>query len=150
MLLRPSWVVPSWVDSQDDVLASVEWTTEATDAITKLTTKNKIHPLLYPSKDGSSLADAVSTIEQILAQDPRSSHRGQIKNKRGTVSSTPSSSSLPSSSSSHKDNGGSTDVDDNDGLYRLRFGETIVEFVVETGGAIVKNIVEAPTTTTSA
>ena len=144
------WVVPSWVDSQDDVLPNVTWTTQAKTEITNLSKKNKIHPLLYPSSDPASLPQAISTIEQILAQDPRSSHRGLVKNKRGTVTSLAASSSSSFSTSSSSSPSNSMNEDDvyntkgNDDAYRLQFGQTIVEFVVETDGACVKNIVEAP------
>jgi len=148
MVQQRPWVVPSWVDSQDDVLANVQWTTQAESEITNLARKNEIHTLLYPSKDPTSLQNAISTIEQILAQDPRSSHRGRIKNKRGTVTTTTSSSSssslLSTPSLSNKKEDDINNTNDSDDVYRLQFGQTIVEFVVETDGAVVKNIIEAP------
>lgn len=133
-----AFTVPSWVNNTEDALTSVIWEPKAQEALESLGRTNQLHPLLYPSKDPTSVDAARRAIEQILAQDPRSSHRGLAKNQRGTVSS--ASTTVTTTKKNNRSNGNSTDTD----VYRLIFGGAVVEFVVEASGAIVKHILEAP------
>ncbi|KAL3902798.1 MAG: hypothetical protein SGILL_010693, partial [Bacillariaceae sp.] len=120
--------LPKWVESKDDVLPNVIFESEPEEALQTLVKRDKLCPLLYPSKDPSSFDAAKQTLIEILAQDPRSSHRGVSKNQRGTLSAGESKS------------GGSDEAAKNDDdIYRLSFGYATVEFVVEERGAIVKS-----------
>ena len=131
--------LPKWVESKDDVLPSVIFTTESESSLQQLVQRDILRPL-YPQKDPTSLGAARQTLKEILAQDPRSSHRGLSKNQRGTLS---SSSSSSSSQASDNNNNKRHNNDDSDDIYRLLFAGVVVEFVVETNGAVVKSIVEA-------
>jgi tRNA-Thr(GGU) m(6)t(6)A37 methyltransferase TsaA len=73
-------VVPSWV-SQDDELKSVEFTTVAREQMTNLVKDGKLGPV-YSKQNG--LDDAIKTIQEVLAQDPRASNTNT--NKRGSES----------------------------------------------------------------
>jgi len=123
--------LPHWVENKDDVLTSVVFETEAEESLRRIIRYNHLSPLLYPSKDPTSFDAAKQTLIEILSQDPRTSHRGISKNQRGTVS---------SSSTGKEDQ-----LIGKDDIYRITFGRAIVEFLVLTGkGAIVKNVLEAP------
>ena len=119
--------LPHWVETKDDVLKDVVFAPEAEENLRYFVRNNKLSPLLYPSKDSMSFVAAKQTLIEILSQDPRSSHRGLSKNARGSVSGSPQGSQQ-----------GEEDI------YRLSFGKVLIEFVVTTKGAIVKNIVERP------
>jgi hypothetical protein len=111
--------LPSWVENKDDVLTKVEWEFSADVSLAQSVKENRLAPL-YSNKDvKTSMAAAKQTLEEILAQDPRSSHKGVSKNQRGSVSSNPES-------------------------YRLLFAKIEVEFVVEETGARVVAIHSAP------
>lgn len=123
--------LPHWVETKDDVLASVVFETEAEESLRRFVRQNKLSPLLYPSKDSMSFVAAKQTLIEILSQDPRSSHRGLSKNQRGSVSASPTTPTAAQQSN-------------NSDLYRLSFGKLVIEFVVTEKGAIVKNIIEGP------
>ena len=71
--------VPSWV-SQDDELKSVDFSLEAREQMEDLVKAGKLAPIY--KKDG--LDDAIATIKEILAQDPRACNTST--NKRGSES----------------------------------------------------------------
>ena len=107
--------VPEWVESRDDVLTKVELTSQAQDALKDLIQQDRLAPL-YPGSDATSFAAVQQTLKEILAQDPRSSHKGE-KNARGTTS---------------------------EESYKLRFGGTEIEFIVQVNGAKVIGVTAAP------
>jgi hypothetical protein len=96
----------------------------------QLVLHDKLCPQLYPKKDPTSLVAAKQTLTEILAQDPRSSHRGLTKNQRGTLS----------NAKTKKTNGDRSRGLEDEDVYRVMFGNATVEFVVEEIGAVVKNI----------
>jgi len=73
-----------------------------------MVSQGRLEPLYTVQNNGVSAAH--ETLRQILAQDPRSSHKGLRQNQRGTTTKVSSSSS-------------------ND-VYRLIFGQCQVDFVV--------------------
>jgi tRNA-Thr(GGU) m(6)t(6)A37 methyltransferase TsaA len=119
--------LPKWVENKDDVLSNVIFEPESEESLRMLVKRDQLSPLLYPSKDADSFAAAKQTLMEILAQDPRSSHRGLSNNQRG---------SLSSAVGKAKEEG----TEAKDDAYRLLFGYATVEFVVEERGAIVKTI----------
>ena len=104
-------VVPSWV-SQDDELKSVEFSTAARDQMTQLVKDGKLAPV-YSKKDG--LDDAIKTIQEILAQDPRASNTNS--NKRGSESATK--------------------------VYSILFASVEVQFRVGIDQLVVENVIDA-------
>ena len=62
--------VPHWVD-QDDTLHQVLFTATAQEELQEMITKNQLAPLYTKYNDG--FHGAKNTLEQLLAQDPRSS-----------------------------------------------------------------------------
>ena len=108
--------VPSWVENQDDVLPKVDFTKDAEAVMEDYFEFDYLAPL-YPSNDPTALEAAMQTLREILAQDPRSSHKGVSKNQRGSVSSEP---------------------------YRLMFCRLEIEFLVKESGAIVVGMRKAP------
>jgi tRNA-Thr(GGU) m(6)t(6)A37 methyltransferase TsaA len=115
--------VPSWVENRNDVLPKVEFDAAAEEALKMHVEHNRLAPL-YPksskskSEVSSSLEAAKQTLTEILAQDPRSSHKGVSKNRRGSLS--------------------------QDESYKLIFARVEVEFVVKESGAYVIAIHRAP------
>lgn len=109
--------LPSWVENKNDVLPNVNFSEAAETLLTQCVGENRFAPL-YSNKDDTSREAAKATLKEILAQDPRSSHKGVSKNQRGSFS--------------------------NDSSYRLIFSGVEVEFVVEEMGAIVVGIQPAP------
>eukprot|EP00934_Nitzschia_sp_Nitz4_P003245 Nitzschia sp. Nitz4//scaffold25_size161228//104084//105130//NITZ4_002442-RA/size161228-processed-gene-0.192-mRNA-1//-1//CDS//3329544622//3235//frame0 len=109
--------LPAWVEDRNDVLPGVEFSSEAEGWLEYFIKRNTLAPL-YPKKDPNALQDARKTLREILAQDPRSSHKGVSKNQRGSVSFE---------------------------TYRLLFCGVEVEFMVGKQGAQVVNIQPAPT-----
>jgi tRNA-Thr(GGU) m(6)t(6)A37 methyltransferase TsaA len=109
--------LPSWVENKNDILPNVEFSESAETSLVQFVKQNRLKPL-YASKDKTSLEAAKNTLEEILAQDPRSSHKGVSKNQRGSVS--------------------------NESSYRLMFSGVEVEFVVEESGARVVDVHPAP------
>jgi len=108
--------IPSWVENQDDVLPKVEFTDDAKAEMEDYFMFDHLAPL-YPSGDSTALEAAMQTLREILAQDPRSSHKGVSENQRGSVSSEP---------------------------YRLIFCRLEIEFMVQGSGATVVGIGKAP------
>ena len=102
--------LPSWVEKKDDVLPNVEFTKAAEESLSHYLKRNRLAPL-YSSKDKTSLQGAKSTLLEILAQDPRTSHKGISKNQRGSMS------------------GAET--------YKIIFCKVEIEFVVEESGATI-------------
>lgn len=122
--------LPTWVESKDDVLASVTFESNAESALEEMVRRDELSPLLYPKKDPNSCLAAKQTLTEILAQDPRSSHRGLTKNQRGTLSNAETKTKPTISQRENEDAS----------VYRLKFGNATVEFMVADVGAIVKNI----------
>ena len=93
--------VPSWVE-QDDVIPNVIFDDRALRQLQEAVANGNLAPL-YTNENGGVEA-AKQTLIQILAQDPRSSHKGVSQNARGSCS--------------------------NDDSYSIIFCETQVSFVV--------------------
>ena len=74
--------VPDWVSSTEDVIDTVTFTTTAQDQLHQCIQDGHLAPLY--TNDNNGLMGAISTIQQILAQDPRSSHKGLKSNARGS------------------------------------------------------------------
>jgi tRNA-methyltransferase O len=115
--------VPDWV-SQTDSLSRVDFTDTAMDALRTLVAQERLAPLYTNENDGFVAAKA--TLEQILAQDPRSSHKGLKTNARGTTS------SLSASSNQSNSNNSSSP------FYSLVFCQVQVDFVVNYGTSMVQ------------
>ena len=81
--------LPNWVENKDDVLPNVIFSTQAETSLQQCVQKDILSPL-YPQMDSTSFDHAKQTLIEILAQDPRSSHKGLSKNQRGTLSSSSS------------------------------------------------------------
>ncbi|KAL3939752.1 MAG: hypothetical protein SGBAC_005578 [Bacillariaceae sp.] len=77
--------LPDWVENKEDVLPNVGFTDAAEVSLLKFVEQNRLAPL-YSSKDKTSFEAAKQTLLEILAQDPRTSHKGVSKNQRGSVS----------------------------------------------------------------
>lgn len=107
--------VPDWVD-QKDVIQNVQFTPQAEAALQDLLADGRLSPLYTVENDGARAAEA--TLKEILAQDPRSSHKGLKVNQRGTALS----------------NGAATNS------YSLVFCQTQVEFEVLPRGVQVQKI----------
>jgi tRNA-Thr(GGU) m(6)t(6)A37 methyltransferase TsaA len=107
--------VPFWVESENDVLQKVEFAPGVLETLESMIQQNRLAPL-YPASDKTSMDGAQKTLLEILAQDPRSSHKGD-KNARGSLSNEP---------------------------YRLLFGGIEVEFIVDETGATVMGVVPSP------
>lgn len=99
--------VPFWVD-QDDEITQVDFTEVALKQLEHMVSQGRLEPLYTVQNNGVSAAH--ETLRQILAQDPRSSHKGLKQNQRGTTTKVSSSSS--------------------EDVYRLIFGQCQVDFVV--------------------
>lgn len=104
--------LPPWVENKEDVLPKVEFTEKAKQMLGAFYQNNDLAPL-YSNKDPTALQAAIQTLTEILAQDPRSSHKGVSKNQRGSVSSD---------------------------TFRLLFCRVEVEFLVGDSGARVVGI----------
>lgn len=107
--------VPEWV-GQDDVIEKVLFTEEALVAFQTLVVRQRRLAPLYNGPD--DLSEAKATLIQILAQDPRSSHRGLKTNQRGTT------------------------TDENE-VYSLVFGKLQVGFQVLSWGVQVVQVAPA-------
>jgi tRNA-Thr(GGU) m(6)t(6)A37 methyltransferase TsaA len=77
--------VPDWVE-QDDEIACVEFLDVALQQLQTAVSKGQLAPLYTDENDGYHASK--TTIQQILAQDPRSSHKGLKENARGSTSGT--------------------------------------------------------------
>jgi tRNA-Thr(GGU) m(6)t(6)A37 methyltransferase TsaA len=94
--------MPDWVQ-QDDALARVEFREAALDDLQAMVEAGRLAPLYTTGSDG--LVAARRTLQEVLAQDPRSSHKGLKGNARGSQSA-------------------------DDTTYKLILGQVQVEFVV--------------------
>lgn len=77
-LTAPSWVV------QDDVIPAVQFEQSALNGLRDAVNQGKLAPLYTNSNGGFEAAQ--QTLLEILAQDPRSSHKGLTENARGSSS----------------------------------------------------------------
>jgi tRNA-Thr(GGU) m(6)t(6)A37 methyltransferase TsaA len=102
--------LPDWVENKNDVLPKVEFTASAEASLSQHIKDNRLAPL-YSNEDNTSLEGAKNTLLEILAQDPRTSHKGVSKNRRGSLSGLQS--------------------------YRILFCRVEIEFTVEESGATV-------------
>ncbi|CAB9504724.1 Putative S-adenosylmethionine-dependent methyltransferase RcsF [Seminavis robusta] len=75
--------VPDWV-SQKDEIHTVQFTPQAETAWQTLLQQGRMAPLYTPQNDSDAEASRATLVE-ILAQDPRSSHKGLKVNQRGTT-----------------------------------------------------------------
>jgi tRNA-Thr(GGU) m(6)t(6)A37 methyltransferase TsaA len=91
---------PDWVQ-QDDALAKVEFRETAVDSLQTMVAHGRLAPLYTTENDG--VVAARQTLSEVLAQDPRSSHKGIKENARGSTTAAP---------------------------YNLIFGQCQVDFVV--------------------
>lgn len=114
--------VPTWV-SNDDELESVKFSTQAEESLVRFVGSGKLAPLYTCKNNG--VDDAMKTIREILAQDPRASNSNG-PNKRGSTAS-PSSSS--STAYSHKND-----------MYKMLFCSVEVDFRVGGDGVTVENV----------
>ena len=74
--------VPDWVSSTEDVIDTVTFSITAQEQLQQCIHQGHLAPLYTNDNDGS--IGATTTIQQILAQDPRSSHKGLKSNARGS------------------------------------------------------------------
>ena len=121
---RPSTLqrVPKWV-SQDDAIASVHCSHKASAHLKKMVSEGRLAPLYTVDNDGYN--GALQTLREVLAQDPRSSHKGIQDNARGTLSPL-------------RITGGVLDKRLKE--YNFVFGQCQVEFVVVEEGVQVTDI----------
>lgn len=105
--------LPDWVENKNDVLPKVEFTVSALSSLSQHIEDDRLGPL-YSSKDKTSFEGAKKTLLEILAQDPRTSHKGVSKNQRGSLSGFES--------------------------YRIVFCRVEIEFTVEESGATVVEV----------
>ena len=146
--------VPTWVESNDDILPNVTWSTQATTSLRELVQHHDALSPWYPKSNKNAVEEVQATLCEILAQDPRSSHKGITKNQRGTLSTTTTATTSNNNRSTYGNNkataavaGGGGDNLDEEESYRLVFGSTEVEFVVREAGAHVINVTSAVTNT---
>ena len=84
--------VPPWVQA-DDALAVVTWSELAERDLQACLQAGALAPLYNGdsnknnNKDNDDLTEARQMVQEILAQDPRSSHKGLKQNARGTATS---------------------------------------------------------------
>ena len=120
--LDDAFWVPDWVD-QKDAIATVTFTEQAETSLEQLIVDEQRLAPLYTKTNGGVQA-ARATLLEILAQDPRSSHKGLKVNQRGSTTKT-----------THKTN---DEVDNK--TYSLVFGRTQVEFQVLSSGVQVESV----------
>lgn len=119
--------VPSWV-SQRDEISQVTFTPEAAHQLEHMVHTKRLAPLYTTENDG--YRGALQTLQEVLAQDPRSSHKGVKSNARGTT--------IPTVSSRSRDPKTAPLPPE---CYRLVFGQCQVEFVVlESEGVKVRSV----------
>lgn len=111
--------VPNWVES-DDSLANVMFSSAAEADLQQSVTDGRLAPLYTIQTNG--FAAARQSIVEILAQDPRSSHKGLKNNARGMTT-----------------NG---DNDVSNSSYNLVFGQCQVFFSVHPDQVVVEKIDE--------
>lgn len=136
----------------DDALAKVEFTTQAEADLQRcINVEQRLAPLYTKNNDEDEDDDVQATkqtLQEILAQDPRSSHKGLKKNARGTIT---ASTSLDTASSNNSNSGDDAKISNGQGgvivdkkdesLYNLIFGQCQVFFRVEQDrGVVVSHI----------
>ena len=123
--------VPDWVD-QDDAIATVTFTEQADRSLERLIAEeDRLDPLYNRQNDG--IRAARETLIEILAQDPRSSHKGLKINQRGTISDS-------IGTTSQNANQAKSGTNDANRTYNLVFGRTQVDFQVLSSGVIVDSV----------
>jgi tRNA-methyltransferase O len=123
--------VPNWVSQTEDVLSRVDFTPAAQDSLCTLVSQRRLAPLYTNDNDG--FVAALATLQQILAQDPRSSHKGLKVNARGTTSyaaASSCSSNRSNNSNNSKKRQDKTDDARSPPFYSLVFCQVQVDFVV--------------------
>ena len=118
---------PAWV-TQEDALSSVIFSDEALEGLEEVVEGGYMAPFYTKKNNGVQLAR--ESMEQILAQDPRSSHTGLKTNARGTTSDHAKSSSPSSSSSSSTTTTKATEP------YSFLFADTRVYFQVPSANQV--------------
>lgn len=113
--------VPKWVE-QADSIAVVNFSEKAEQELQQLVQDGRLGPLYNVDDDGFSAA--LQTLKEILAQDPRSSHKGLKLNQRGSTTAGVHPSRITTS-------------------YKLIFGQCQVEFVVTERAVEVLNVTAA-------
>ncbi|KAL7579525.1 hypothetical protein ACA910_007900 [Epithemia clementina (nom. ined.)] len=83
--------VPGWV-TESDVFPKVSFSSVATDGLRDFVARGHLAPFYTTGNNGEEMAKRA--LEEILAQDPRSSHKGLKVNARGTTSTTDETYSL--------------------------------------------------------
>lgn len=139
-LLAPDWV------TQTDALAAVNFSSRADNDLNQRVQEGRLAPLYTVDNDG--LSAARQSLREILAQDPRSSHKGLKSNARGTTTTTTASATSDSENGSSN---GQNNNENKDACYNLIFGQCQVFFRVEPDQVMVASIdaidFEADTTT---
>jgi tRNA-Thr(GGU) m(6)t(6)A37 methyltransferase TsaA len=103
---------PDWVQ-QDDALAKVDFLSAAVTSLQTMVAHGRLAPLYTVDNDG--VAAAQQTLSEVLAQDPRSSHKGIKENARGSSESSSTATASGTAAAAP---------------YKLIFGQCQVEFVV--------------------
>lgn len=123
--------VPSWVIQQDEI-QNVVFTEHATNQLRDVMQEGKLKPWYTNKNDGYN--GAYLTIKQILAQDPRSSHKGLKSNARGTTSTTKSSiDSIATTTPAVPTSSDNVLCNTNNNAYNIIFGNIQVSFIVTSG-----------------
>ena len=117
--------VPNYVSHDEDTIDNVEFTTKARESLEKCLRNGKLSPLYTAENNG--LEEAIETICQILAQDPRASNSNG-PNKRGSTS-TSSSTAL----------GTATSTCSSSTYYKMLFCSVEIEFQVHNNNDDDKN-----------
>jgi tRNA (adenine37-N6)-methyltransferase len=120
--------VPDWVSGKEDVIECVSFSKMALQQLHDCISAGLFAPLYSDDADG--IRGAQDLILQILAQDPRSSHKGLKQNARGTKV------ALPQQSPSENDVEITADAS-----YSLILCQTKVSFAVIPSGCEVISIV---------
>jgi len=107
--------VPEWVNQKDEI-SSVSFSSVVKAKLKLLIEDEALSPLYNKHNDG--VEGAMSTLREVLMQDPRSSHRGKNSNARGSV--------------------------DSQTPYSIMFGGCQVDFVVSNSGITVVSIKSIP------
>jgi hypothetical protein len=126
-LLLVNYRIPHWVGRDDDELSHVIFTTRALEQLQQVVEDGRLAPL-YTTMDDSGLEAARQTLEQVLAQDPRSSHKGvrtSPHQQRGSKVMNHASTSTTT-----------TTTTTTTSPFRLYFGSTGVDFVVNDSGVV--------------
>lgn len=126
--------VPVWVTAADDEIATVSFHETARSQLQVCVEQNCLAPLYTTENDG--LVAAQETIEQIIAQDPRSSHKGLKIHQRGSVGVGAAGVTAAASSTTSTES-----LDESHCCYNILFCATQVSFVVTDAGATVVTVI---------